>query len=1504
MSSERGTCRRRLGPFIPTPALGVALAVMLLAACSGDGGGCGCSGFKQQEFPEQHYDKTVPRSGQVRVTEAGLAFLEQNLDTILGEALPDGLSFCFSETENSGARICHTRTCDSGQTGCQMQLSIDKAVFRTDPPNKRLLLDITVGSLNEVIPFDYDAGIGTVECNADLHENGQDQDVPGTIDATVPIEFSVDRQSPTNEVKIDVAEIEPDMSDLGIDIDARSSGIGHEAACEGAADSIVKPIARGQLEDELKNTLNEQVQQGLRERLCRACGEGEPECPTDSSCVNSHEDVDVCQWDQRDSCVRRPLGVEGRLVLDQVVGEFMEPESANIDLMAKLADTAEVTDGGLNLGLRAGFQQDQLRDCTPASPDTRPSLMPIDASPKIFTNTQPDTSNPPETFMVGIGLHKNAVEQMLWTTWASGGTCFKVGTEFNDMLKTDSLSLFLPSLKKLTKRSAPVFLKVTPQTAPTVELGENTIRETDSGYELDDPLMTINWSDLDLHFYAFTQDRFTRLYTTRIDIELPVGLTPNDMGQLVPVLGDLEEAFTNIRVRNHGILAEDKEKLREVVPNLLQVALPQLTGSLNEPIDLPTVAGMRLALEQDDITTVDNNQFIALYGNLEEAPTMDGQMLVTDARPEILETAVDLSRRTGDGLRRPRVTVELATKRADRVSLNDDAYEYSYRIDNGFWSMYTKRDRLVLDDPVFSLPGEHTIQVRARAAGSPGTATAPVETTVAIDYQAPELELDRDDDQLVFEARDLVDASDELQYRYRVETTAGDRLMNWSGWSSSSTVDLSTIGVDGRFRLIAQARDTSGYVGEASDIFERRPEIVSVETFDESGESDGEPAAPQTGACGVAADQRRGPAGGWLWAALALVGLGLLRRRRDGTDAVASVGDRPRSPETGGETTAPGRRWRLLLTAFAVATALLATGCSNDLSEGDNRCNNDCAAWESCNGDTCEPEECDGPDACPDGAVCIDGTCEQAQCESDDDCSCASDQKATCMDGQCMCRDFCSDGCGDEQYCCHHDDTCRSYPTPCEGKTCDRGYKPERTDKGEPDRKECSVSGAECECTEMEPLDLRWYGDDADADSNGGSTAVTAYNRYYGDLMVGTVDDNLEPTWYFPDGVPPDGEIVAAPSGPREGTDEKGDDVGSHTTVAVDGNDNLHVFYRSEETDALKYARGSSGSEGYTFETTEVDAETDTGYYTTATVRDGVVHAFYGVPDVDVEIDGETYDGSQLRHVSFPVDTGLSELAPDPEAVVSAGPPNPCNGCPDGEQCVASSGQCVAETDDCEGGCDDGDACLESECRTVYSTPSTPAHRLMTGLYPRAVPAGDDLAVAFYDHLDRRIGWVRGTTGEWSEPTYLESPTGPYADLAVDGDGNLHLAYMDPDDNVLRYRPPGGGGAEVVADGTRNRSSEYLVASIGEDVDLWLDGGAPHATFQDATTHALLQADRSGTDNWSVTPLSTSGPLDQYEGARGFYAANTGPAGDVVVEHVIDQQIEPAEARLEFKRLE
>ena len=1468
MAPPTGTNRRRIGPLFLNPALILFVAVVLLAACSGQscGSSCGCDGFKEKKFPKKHYDKTVPNTGQIRLTDSGIAFIEKQIPNIIKEVLPNGLSFCVPETNQSGAKVCGTGTCNNGNKGCQLTLSIDKASIRPTPPDK-LLIDVTVGSLNEVLPFDYDLGfLGTANCKMDLHKKGSGNNTPGEIDATLPIKFTVDMQAPLKDTSIEVEEMKADLSKLGIDIDGRGN-FGDTAACEGA-DTIVKPLIRGRLEKELKKELNKAVQEAVKENLCVKCGKMQASCPAKSSCEKLKDGVKICNWNNKDKCVPTPLGMQGRLLLGSTLGDFMEPENANVDLLARLADMAKV-DTGVSLGLRTGFQQDKLRDCAPIDPMARPSFNAIQPSSKILTNKQPNSG---DSFMAGIGLHKSGLEHMLWSTWASGGLCMKIGSDFNDLLSTDALSLLIPSLKELVDRTGPVFLKIVPQKAPKVKLGKNKLKKMGDSYKLQDPLATIDWKDLDLHFFAFLNNRYTRLYTTRLDLEVPIGLTTDGMGKLVPVTGDLKNATKNIRIRNNRILADDPEKLKDLVPTLMNAALPQLTGSLSEPIDLPTFMGYKIILKEDDITSVDNNQFIALYASLKYVGS--NSPLSAKLQPNVLRSRVDVRPETSTGIRQPVVELDVRADNGTGFPMQSRDIEFSYRVDRGLWKMFTSSRTLEIDNPVLALQGDHEIQVRARYAGVPGTASESTKTTVTIDYEPPTLDFDRKGYEIRLEGDDTVDEPSQMTYRYRIETEDGEEIRGWTKWSDASRIDVDSLGVEEAFVVSAQVKDRAGYIGESSETFEPHPQVVSVSEFDEGGDRPG--AVPEESGCSVASNDGRPPLGGLLVGALALVGLALRRRKRS---------------------------W---LYVALIGSALLIVGCNNDISKGGEKsCKPKCEAYEKCDDGSCVAKTCDNSKQCPAETICVDGACQPPDCTKDTDCSCPNGEGGVCTDGRCTCKKFCKDGCGEEEFCCYKKDKCQSYPNPCKGKKCDPGYKSEVTDHGTADNQTCKVSGGKCECVEKEPLDLRWYGEYASTDSNGDVTAVSTYNKFYGDLMVGTLNENLEATWYYPDGVPEDGKVVAGPSGPRGGTKEHGDDVGTHTAVAVDGMGNIHVFYRSEESEGLKYARGTKSSGGYDFETMAVDDEGENGFYTSATVEDGVVHAVYSVNEIEVDIGGQKLTGSQVRHVSFPVSSSFGQLSPKPETVHSAGPQNPCGECSGNKVCFDGNTMCAAPTKDCNGDCGDGEECRNGNCKGIYQEPETPAHRLMTGLYTEIIPVADKFAIVFYDHRKRRIGWLKGTSGNWEKPTYIDPPSGPYAALAADSSGKIHIAYMDPDSKSLKYRAPGSMKDETIVDGTRDLSDEYLVSMIGEDVDLWLDSsGKPRVTYQDATRHMVFRATRMGQNSWKTTAIAKPGPDGSYTGAHGFYQANPEPSDNIVVEHIINQQVEPPEGRLEFKKLQ
>jgi len=1425
-SSTSGPCRLFGIPVSVRFAL-LAAAFSVTAACSGSCGACGgCDGFQQKDFPKNQYDKTVEQSGQIRLTKTGLDFIEQNMPALIRSFRPQGLNFCIPE--NSDPRICFEDTCNNGQTGCQLNLSLDNAELNPMPPDT-LNANLRIGGLNQEIPVEQ----SLASCTLDLHKDGAGDSVPAEIGVDLPLKLAVDSNSELNNVTVRLGEISTDLNDLELDLE------GGFFCSIGSLFVDTKDLLR----DRLTSIVREQVTQNF----CKTCGSQMAQCPNNSSC-GSQDGVDVCKWSSNDECVSSPLGLEGQLQLDNVIGDLMEPDEARVDSIFRAADLAEV-DTGASIGLRTGTQQTGTHPCVPADPETRPSFDPVPKSSKILTDTQPNNGDP---FMVGVGIHERTVEHLLWSSWASGGTCLRVGSDFNDRLVTDALKLFIPSIENLTESSRPLFLRVSPQTAPQVELGANNIQETEDGFQLQEPLMTVNWSDMDLHFYAFVQDRYTRLYTTRLDLQIPIGLQPNGMGQIVPVVGDLENAFENIRVRNNRLLEESKEDLRSVVPMLLSQALPQLTGSLSDPIDLPSVAGLDLVLESDDITSVDDDKFIALYTDLQTSN--NPQSLRTNLAPRIRDVQVYTPPVDEGNVPEPMVTVDL--QRAEPNNATEGAshqLEYSYRVDNGFWSLPERNSTLEIQHPSLSLQGKHRIQIRARTAGVPGTASRPVERTVRVDYQAPDLELVRDGRTVTFEGNDVVDDPEQLEYRYRAVAGDGEVVRNWTNWSPAAELDLVRLGAEGPVDLEVEVRDRSGHVTRKSGTFPTSPTILGADQFDDGSGAEG------TGGVACSSTDPRQPPAGWMLL-LALSGLGLLVRRR--------------------------RLWTGACIGLVAALGFLSGGCSDDIS--------------GAGAQSCDP-------ACSSGEICENGECVPSECSSDSDCSCDNGQPGVCLDGACSCEEFCPDGCGEDSFCCFSENSCQPLPDPCSETDCDPGFEARAGSSGTPDPKTCEISGADCECVELEPLRNGWFGKQTSIDARDGTTAVSTYNRTYGDLMVGTLDGELNATWNYVDGVPADGEVTGAPSGPRGGVSDPGEDVGTHSAVAVDGSGRIHVLYRDRDADTLKYARGSRSDGNLEFSRTVLREREGAGLYASATVRDGVLHAVYGVDGVEQSTaNGNTVDGSELRYVNFPVDTELERLAPEPDTIAQGRTRNPCGACTSDRECFVDSNSCSAPTSNCgDDGCGDGQECLDGSCEAIYEAPDPVAHRMMTGLYTEIIPRSEDFVVLYYDHVQRRVEWVTGTSGDWSEPETAAIPSGPYGSAAVDSNGELHVAYMDPKTKSLLYRTPGGDSTEQIVDGVRSSGDEHLMAAVGHDVDLWVDsGGGVHVTYHDATGRRLFRADRQGESNWSAQMISGPGEQGSFNGSRGFYAANPQPGAGVVAEMVIDQQVDPVEARVEFQALE
>jgi hypothetical protein len=185
------------------------------------------------------------------------------------------------------------------------------------------------------------------------------------------------------------------------------------------------------------------------------------------------------------------------------------------------------------------------------------------------------------------------------------------------------------------------------------------------------------------------------------------------MGQLTPVLGDTAGAFTNITVKNNEAITESPAELAALFPTLLELVLPQLSGGLS-PISLPELGG--LALSVTSVTSVDFDQFLAIYANL---------MPAAMARPVPVDTTVEIVsvEEPADAVARD-IKQWAAHKPATvTLALGGSAHdlEFSYRLNDGTWSAWSTSKRQTLSRNVFWLPGVHKLDVRSRRVGHPET---------------------------------------------------------------------------------------------------------------------------------------------------------------------------------------------------------------------------------------------------------------------------------------------------------------------------------------------------------------------------------------------------------------------------------------------------------------------------------------------------------------------------------------------------------------------------------------------------------------------------------------------------------------------------------------------------------------------------------------------------------------------------------------------------------------
>ncbi|HJL18294.1 MAG TPA: MYXO-CTERM sorting domain-containing protein [Sandaracinaceae bacterium LLY-WYZ-13_1] len=770
------------------PAL-VAIFMLTVFAC--DGGGCsGCEGCGIQPIPGAYpIEHRIDNSAQVRLTSAGIGFVEDNISDIVGILLPDGLDFAVPPTSGSTSGLDYD-LCPDGD--CFAHGEIDSFTLTPEAPNRlRAHIRVTLDSRDasgsrRPIPVRVDPPILPAStCDVDIDSRRGDRPHVGLI---ATIDFVEDtRAARQGYTRIEVSEA--DLAD-GEDIENDDIDIG------GCGYAFLINLFKGTLVRELQDQVSGLIQGVVSEQLCTT--RGEFGCPTGTFSVPDEDPDSVCRFENNEDaeCVPILLGMDGQGDLGgQLIGGFSPGTHAYAQFLLAAGGDGHAVNEGMTLDFYGGFRGTDRSFTTspahhPCVPMVEPPPLPEIAEAEAFRgNTIPGST---DSTHVGIGLAEDYLDYAGYGLFDSGMLCIGAGTRLSQQLSTGLVSAAIMSLPDLTfpDSNVPLTIAVRPQQPPDFTIGAGTA---------EDPILQVTLPEVQMDFYVWSTERYVRFMTFQTDLEVGVNLSVAD-NQLVPEITSVTP--TNSSVSNSDLLAERPEALAGTLETVINSFAGMLTSGIS-PFDLPEIMGFNLEVPENGIIPVmeGDERFLGIFANLSLA---DGGMAITAP----VETSLEVSDlELDEASMRPEGWAEGPGNRAwlhfgSEGPLGVE-YEYSYRIDGGLWSPWTTDERIRIDDDVLLLQARHEIEARARIVGEPGTVDqTPATSSLVVDILPPTVQVNRTPERLEVVAQDIVTSDDELEYRYRIDGV-------WTAWTGESSRELPTSGED----VVVEVRDEAGNVG-------------------------------------------------------------------------------------------------------------------------------------------------------------------------------------------------------------------------------------------------------------------------------------------------------------------------------------------------------------------------------------------------------------------------------------------------------------------------------------------------------------------------------------------------------------------------------------------------------------------------------------------------------------------------------------------------------------------
>jgi hypothetical protein len=861
-------------------------ALALLAACSGASSCGGCAGLAPLPggFPD---DRQIDRAVEIKLSTEGLAFIGREFSNLVaayarmdcgpGEPVPCPTQFVvggqreasacsaagvcvrtttgepepvvgfeIEQAAQSGAVVCRDDLSDPNARRCFAWLRLEGLAARPQPPNQ-LVLDVQAQLYSTPIPLRFD-GLG-MDCLVTLDSNAQ-----SSAFQTFTLTASLDTYrgagvQPNGQLDVRVVDLVANIPDgnIRIEADPVHGNVADSLLCGIANLGRIKTALVGRLVGTLADVVDEQLDAALGSRCFTSA-----DCATGATCDAKNFCVDAAG-----GVVPTRLGAEGRARLDQLLSG-LPVRGGDADVSALVGGTTPRTDAaGATLPVRVGLEAAGAPStCVPPglSPRARPGWVPP-AGMELADRVDLDFDGTPErSYMLAAGLSRAVVEQALWGAYQSGLFCAQITSADTELLNTGALAVLMPSLSKLTHADrfawaiAPARVRVRPGGAPEVIFGPGRTTGASPNVTLTDPLISLRLPDLELRFGALVEERWVHLMTITADVELPLGLFAEPTGDLRPLLGDVSRLVTDVRVRDAEMLAETPAELEAAVPTLLSIVLPQLSGSLIQPIALPQGA----ELGGFTPTFVGARGIADALGRYEHAGLffdLAFDRRLAAPRVRFVETAATVVRRVVPSARAmsvknpggpelPELVLALGGAAGAGAAL-----EHQLRVDGGPWSPFVREPELALRRAEFLVQGRHVVEVRARIRDDANSIDpTPERVEFVVDAEAPHLEVRRvaGEAALVVRAFDAV-AGEAIDARVVVDGVATPFAARAEG------VELAVPALADLERAVAvEATDPSGHVARV----EVQPRGGSIASGGEAGVSD--PPAPSCAASGGA----------------------------------------------------------------------------------------------------------------------------------------------------------------------------------------------------------------------------------------------------------------------------------------------------------------------------------------------------------------------------------------------------------------------------------------------------------------------------------------------------------------------------------------------------------------------------------------------------------------------------------------------------------------------------